>query len=116
VELGLHEKRTGIVCVSAHSAFSGDTLWEEKHPDAADTLWALAQSHSQQASTVLLNAAVRSGVEGELNALQQNHYANVVGRPLRLERNPRQGRIEAYKPKCFVSTHSIFSNDQKSNA
>lgn len=51
VELGLHEKRTGIVCVSAHAAFSGDKLWEEKHPDVADALWALAQSHSQQDPT-----------------------------------------------------------------
>ena len=51
VELGLHEKRTGIVCLSARSAFSGDKLWEEKHPDVADALWALAQSHSQQDPT-----------------------------------------------------------------
>ena len=48
VELGLHEKRTGIICVSARLAFSGDKLWEEKHPEVADALWALAQSHSQQ--------------------------------------------------------------------
>ena len=48
VELGLHEKRTGMVCLSAQSAFAGDKLWEEKHPEVADALWALAQSHSQQ--------------------------------------------------------------------
>ena len=27
VELGLHEKRTGIICLSAQSAFSGRLLW-----------------------------------------------------------------------------------------
>ena len=48
VQLGLHEKRTGIVCLSAQSAFSGDKPWEEKHPDVADALWELAESHSQQ--------------------------------------------------------------------
>ena len=48
VQLGLHEKRTGIVCLSAQSLFGGDKLWEEKHPEAADALWSLAQSHSQQ--------------------------------------------------------------------
>jgi hypothetical protein len=48
VELGLHEQRTGVVCLSAHSAFGGNKCWEEKHPDAADALWALAQAHSQQ--------------------------------------------------------------------
>ena len=51
VELGLHEKRTGIVCLSMQSAFAGDKLWEEKHPEVADALWALAQSHSQQDPT-----------------------------------------------------------------
>lgn len=51
VEQGLHEKRTGIVCLSAQSAFAGDKLWEEKHPEVADALWALAQSHSQQDPT-----------------------------------------------------------------
>ena len=51
VELGLHEKRTGVVCLSAQSAFAGNKLWEEKHPDVANALWALAQSHSQQDPT-----------------------------------------------------------------
>ena len=48
VQLGLHEKRTGVVCLGAHSLFGGDKLWEEKHPQVADALWSLAQSHSQQ--------------------------------------------------------------------
>jgi len=43
VELGLHEKRRGVVCVSARPVFCGDKLWEEKHPDVANVLWALAQ-------------------------------------------------------------------------
>lgn len=51
VELGLHEKPTGIVCLSAHAAFSGDKLWEKKHPEASDARRALAQSHSQQDPT-----------------------------------------------------------------
>jgi hypothetical protein len=48
VELGLNEERTGVVCLSAQSAFGGDKCWEEKHPEVAEALWALAQSHSQQ--------------------------------------------------------------------
>lgn len=51
VELGLHEKRTGIVCLSAQSAVAGDKRWEEKHPEVANALWALAQAHSQQDPT-----------------------------------------------------------------
>ena len=48
VQLGLHEQRTGVVCVGAQSACCGDKRWEEKHPAVADALWALAQSHAQQ--------------------------------------------------------------------
>jgi hypothetical protein len=51
VELGLHEQRTGVVCLSAQSAFGGDKLWEEKHPAAAAVLWELAEAHSQQDPT-----------------------------------------------------------------
>lgn len=51
VELGLHEQRTGVVCLSAQSAVAGNKLWEEKHPEVADALWALAQSHAQQDPT-----------------------------------------------------------------
>ena len=51
VELGLHEKRTGIVCLSAQSAVAGNKLWEEKHPDVAQALWTLAEAHAQQDPT-----------------------------------------------------------------
>lgn len=48
VELGLHEKRTGVVCLSAQPAFSGRLLWEEKYPEAATALWEVAEAHTQQ--------------------------------------------------------------------
>jgi hypothetical protein len=48
VELGLHEKRTGIICLSAQSAFSGRQLWEDKYPQAAAALWEVAEAHAQQ--------------------------------------------------------------------
>jgi hypothetical protein len=51
VELGLHEQRTGVVCLSAQSAFGGDKLWEEKHPTAAAVLWELADAYSRQDPT-----------------------------------------------------------------
>jgi hypothetical protein len=51
VQWGLHEKRTGVVCLSVQSAFAGNKLWEEKHPDVAYALWTLARSHSQQDPT-----------------------------------------------------------------
>jgi hypothetical protein len=51
VEVGLAEKRTGMACLSLHAAFSGRPRWEEKHPEAAQALIALALSHSQQDPT-----------------------------------------------------------------
>jgi hypothetical protein len=48
VEVGLHEQRTGIVCLGAHEAFCGNLRWEKRHPEAARLLWELAQTQSQQ--------------------------------------------------------------------
>lgn len=51
VETGLGEKRTGILCLGARSAFSGNKCWEEKQPKAAEALKKLAESHAQQDPT-----------------------------------------------------------------
>ncbi len=51
VEKGLGEKRTGILCLGARSAFSGNKRWEEKQPEAAEVLRKLAESHAQQDPT-----------------------------------------------------------------
>ena len=51
VTLGLHERRTGITCLSAQPLVGGAPLWEEKHPEAAAILWTLAEAHAQQDPT-----------------------------------------------------------------
>ena len=51
VEVGLAERRTGIVCVSAHGTWSGRKRWEEKYPAAAQMLRELAEAHAQQDPT-----------------------------------------------------------------
>mgnify|MGYP001550662398 CR=1 FL=1 len=51
VQLGLHEKRTGITCLGTHSALGGRKLWEEKHPKVAAELFEIAELHSQQDPT-----------------------------------------------------------------
>jgi hypothetical protein len=48
VQLGLHERRTGVICLGAQAAFCGSRLREEQHPDIAQVLWALAEAHGQQ--------------------------------------------------------------------
>ena len=47
VALGLHERRTGIICRGAQAAYCGNQLWEERHPEAAAALCALAETPSQ---------------------------------------------------------------------
>ena len=51
VEVGLAERRTGIRCLGAHSAWSGRKRWEEKYPEAAAALRELAEAHAQQDPT-----------------------------------------------------------------
>jgi hypothetical protein len=48
--MGLGEKRTGILCISAQSSCSGNLRWEYRHPDAAKVLCELAEVHAQQDS------------------------------------------------------------------
>ena len=51
VELGLHERRSGVVCLGAQKACCGNTLWEERHPAVAGALWVLAEAHCQRDPT-----------------------------------------------------------------
>ena len=51
VELALAEKRTGLLCIGAQSGYSGAKRWEDKYPEAADTLRVLAEVESQQDPT-----------------------------------------------------------------
>ena len=51
VQLGLHELRTDVVCMGAQAAYCGNLLWEERHPEVAAALFALAESHAQQDPT-----------------------------------------------------------------
>ena len=51
VALGLAERRTGIICLGAQSAFSGRKRWEDQQPQAAETLRPLAEAPAQQDPT-----------------------------------------------------------------
>src|SRR4029434_9642102 len=51
VEVGLAERRTGLMCLGAQTAFSGRKRWEDTHPEAADALSRLAEAHAQQDPT-----------------------------------------------------------------
>ncbi|MGE3538487.1 MAG: transposase [Candidatus Tectimicrobiota bacterium] len=48
VEVGLAERRTGIMCLGAPSGFSGRHRWEDEHPEVAEALRRLAEAHAHQ--------------------------------------------------------------------
>lgn len=48
VQLGLEEKRSGIICMGLQSAHSGAKKWEELFPEAAEALREIAEAHAQQ--------------------------------------------------------------------
>jgi hypothetical protein len=51
VALGLAERRTGLLCLGAPSAFSGRQRWEDTPPQVAEALCHLAEAHAQQDPT-----------------------------------------------------------------
>ena len=51
VEVGLAEKRTGIICLGDQSVYSGKKRWEDQHPEIANVLRQLAEDHGQQDPT-----------------------------------------------------------------
>ena len=48
IEVGLAERRSGVICVGAQAGYSGSKRWEEKYPEVADALRELAETHAQQ--------------------------------------------------------------------
>ena len=76
IALGLAEKRTGIVCLGAQEAFSGNKKWEEKQPEVASTLWDLAQAHAQQDPTFRTTLAyTRLTAKEALKQLREQGFA-----------------------------------------
>ena len=47
VELGLAENLTGIICIGAQAALGGAKRWEERFPQAAETLRQIASAHAK---------------------------------------------------------------------
>lgn len=76
VEVGLAEKRTGIICVGLQSALSGAKRWEEKQPEAALSLLQLAEFHAQQDPTFKTSLAyTRLTAASALKQLQEQGFS-----------------------------------------
>ena len=75
VAVGLAERRTGIMCLGAQSAFSGRKRWEDTNPEAADALSRLAEAQAQQDPTFRTTLAyTRLTAQAALEALRAHGY------------------------------------------
>jgi Rhodopirellula transposase DDE domain len=121
VAVGLAERRTGIICLGAQSAFSGRKRWEDTHPEAADDLRRLADAHAQQAPTFRTTLAyTRLTAQAALAALTAQGYredqlpapstmAEVLNRMgFRLRKV-----VKAKPQKKLKETDAIFDNLEK---
>jgi trans-aconitate methyltransferase len=76
VALGLAERRTGIICLGAQAACSGRKRWEDQHPQAAQALRQLADTHAQQDPTFRTSLTyTRLTAHAALKALEAQEYS-----------------------------------------
>ena len=76
VEVGLAERRTGIVCLGGQAAFSGRKRWEDQQPQAAAALRALAEAQAQQDPTFRTSVAyTRLTAQAAIAALRAQGFA-----------------------------------------
>jgi hypothetical protein len=121
VELGLAERRTGIICLGAQSAFSGRKRWEEQYPVAAEGLRRLAEAHAQQDPTFRTTLAyTRLTANAALEALSAQGYgeAQLPSPSTMAEVLNRMGfrlrKVMKAKPqKKLAQTDAIFANMEK---
>jgi hypothetical protein len=124
VEVGLAEHRTGIICLGAHTAFSGRKRWEEQYPEAAEALRQLAEAHAQQdptfrttlAYTRLTAAAAREALRA--HGIPKEQLPSLSTMAVVLNRMGYRLRkvIKAKPQKKIKATAAIFDNLKKKTA
>ena len=121
VEVGLAERRTGILCLGAQAAFSGRKRWEDTQPEAAEALARLAEAHAQQDPTFRTTLAyTRLTAQAALAALRvQGYSTDQLPSPSTMaEVLNRMGfrlrKVVKAKPqKKLAETDAIFDNIEK---
>jgi hypothetical protein len=121
VEVGLAERRTGIICVGAQTARSGRKRWEEKYLEAAQALCELAEAHAQQAPTFRTTVAytrLTAKATGEALRAQGIAESHLPSPSTMAEVLNRMGYrlrkvIKAKPQKKIPETDAIFANLKK---
>ena len=79
VELGLNERRTGMICRGAQSGYSGAPRWEGKYIEGASALRQLAEAHCQQDPTFKSTIAyTRLTAKAALSQLKEQGFELVL--------------------------------------
>lgn len=77
VEVGLAERRSGIVCAGAQAGYSGAKRWEDQQPEVAAVLRELAEAHAQQDPTFETSIAyTRLTAQQALEQLRQQGFVS----------------------------------------
>jgi Rhodopirellula transposase DDE domain len=121
VEVGLAERRTGIVCVGGHAAWSGRKRWEEKYPEAAEALRVVAEAHAQQDPTfrtTLAYTRLTAKAAGEALRAQGIAESHLPSPSTMAEVLNRMGYrlrkvLKAKPQKKIAETDAIFANLKK---
>ena len=121
VALGLAEKRSGLICLGAQSAFSGRKRWEDQHPQAAQSLRQLADAHAQQDPTFRTSLTyTRLTAQSALKALSDQGYGEeeLPSPSTMAEVLNRMGYrlrqvVKAKPQKKIKETDAIFDNIKK---
>jgi Rhodopirellula transposase DDE domain len=121
VEVGLAERRTGIVCLGGHAAWSGRNRWEEKYPEAAKALQELAETHAQQdptfrttlAYTRLTAKAAREALQARGIAESQLPSPSTMAEVLNRLGYRLRKVLKAKPQKKIAATDAIFANLKK---
>jgi hypothetical protein len=121
VALGLAEKRSGIICVGAQSAFSGRKRWEDQHPQAAEALRQLADMHGQQDPTFRPSLMyTRLTAQAALQGLRAQGYgddelpsASTMAEVLNRMGYRLRKVVKAKPQKKIKGTAAIFDNIKK---
>lgn len=124
VEVGLAEKRTGIICLGAQSACCGGQRWEVQHPEAAAALCRIAEAHAQQDPSFRTPMAfTRLTAAGACEALRAEGFSEAqVPTPGAMARilnrlGYRLRKVVKAKPqKKIKETDAIFENIKKKTA
>lgn len=124
VEVGLAERRTGILCLGGQAAFSGRKRWEDQQPQAAAALRALAEAQAQQDPTFRTSVAyTRLTAQAAIAALRAQGFAkkNLPAPSTMASILNRLGfrlrKVLKAKPqKKIAQTEAIFENLKKRRA